>query len=166
MNSIKTLYSSLSDEKVKIAVEEIKHAEATGVFGDDSIIRNLCRATAKITNMDVSSNLLMVQIGVLKEAAYRWIESLEIENFDNKTQPSQGILDFITQFEPWENIIGEEAIRISHLIADMEPINTSNSLHLYQETYIIEDETYTFTWAIDSTTEEAVIEKKPKKVIK
>ena len=166
MSSIKTLYSSLSDDKVKIAVEECKSAETTGVFGDDSIIRNLCRETAKITNMDISSNLLMVQIGVLKEAAYRWIETLEIENFDNKTQPSQGMLDFIEKYEPWENIIGEEAIRISHLIADMEPIDTSNSLHLYQETYVIEGNTYTFTWAIDSTTEEAVIEKKPKKVLK
>ena len=76
MSSIKTLYSSLSDDKVKIAVEECKSAETTGVFGDDSIIRNLCRETAKITNMDISSNLLMVQIGLLKEAAYRWILTL------------------------------------------------------------------------------------------
>ena len=163
MSSIKNLYSNLSDDKLKIAIEEIKHAETTGVFGDDSIIRNLCRETAKITNMDVSSNLLMVQIGVLKEAAYRWIESLEIENFDNKTQPSQGMLDFMEKFEPWEQIAGEEAIRISLLIADMEPIDKSNSLHLYQETYLIENETYTFTWAINSDDEEAVIEKKPKK---
>lgn len=166
MSSIKTLYSKLSDDKVRVAIEEIKHAETTGVFGDDSIIRNLCRETAKITNMDVSSNLLMVQIGVLKEAAYRWVETLEIENFDNKTQPSQSILDFIEKFQPWENVIGEEAIRISHLMAEMEPIDTSNSLHLYQETYVIKDDTYTFTWAIGGTTEEAVIEKKPKKVLK
>lgn len=76
MSDIKKLYSDLSDDELRIAVEEIKNAEMTGVFGDDSIIRNLCRETAKITNMDISSNLLMVQIGLLKEAAYRWILTL------------------------------------------------------------------------------------------
>lgn len=82
-----------------------------------------------------------------------------------KTLPSQSILDFIEKFQPWENVIGEEAIRISHLMADMKPINTSNSLHLYQETYLIEDKTYTFTWAIGGTTEEAVIEKNQKNLL-
>jgi len=32
----------------------------------------LCIKTAEITGLDVSSNLMHVQMGVLKEAAFRW----------------------------------------------------------------------------------------------
>lgn len=74
MNPITELYKNLHDVELKIMVEEIREAEKTGTFGNDSEIRKLCRKTSEITGMDVSSNLLMVQMGVLKEAAFRWLE--------------------------------------------------------------------------------------------
>lgn len=74
MNPITELYSNLHDVELKIMVTEIREAEKTGVFGNDSEIRKLCRKTAEITGMDVSSNLLMVQLGVLKESAFRWLD--------------------------------------------------------------------------------------------
>jgi hypothetical protein len=74
MNPITELYKNLHDVELKIMVEEIKESEKTGTFGDDSEIRQLCRKTSEITGMDVSSNLLMVQMGVLKESAFRWLK--------------------------------------------------------------------------------------------
>lgn len=73
MNPIQQLYISLSDEELTAILTEIKESDITGVLPDNSLTRNLCREAVKITGMDVSSNLLMVQIGVLKEGAYRWL---------------------------------------------------------------------------------------------
>ena len=74
MNPIKQLYSDLTDVELEVLVKEIRESEETGVFQEESEIRNLCRKTSEITKMDVSSNLLMVQLGVVKEAAFRWLE--------------------------------------------------------------------------------------------
>ena len=78
MNPIKQLFSDLSDEEVIIGINEIKDAETTGVFQNDSISRELCRKSSKITGMDVSSNLLHTQVGILKEGAYRWLDCRDI----------------------------------------------------------------------------------------
>lgn len=74
INPITELYKNLHDVELKIIIEEIRESEKTGTFGNDSEIRKLCRKTSEITRIDVSSNLLMVQMGVLKEAAFRWLE--------------------------------------------------------------------------------------------
>lgn len=80
MNPIKQLFSDLTNVELEVLVKEIRESEKTGIFENDSEIRNLCRKISKITQIDVSSNLLMVQLGVLKEAAFRWLENLETEN--------------------------------------------------------------------------------------
>lgn len=74
MNPIKKLYADLTDEQVVSGILEIKDAEITGWMPNDSIIRELCRESAKITGMDVSSNMLHTQIGILKEGAMRWLD--------------------------------------------------------------------------------------------
>ena len=158
MNDIKKLYSDLSDDKLRMAVKEIENAEQTGVFGDDSIIRNLCKETANITNMDVSSNLLMVQFGILKEAAYRWMNSLPAQmNHSDKE-----LHDLLEKYAPWEHIVGAEAEEVRAIITLLKPINTSDSLHLYQEIYLIEDVYYKFTWAIGGDKDIPIVEKKPR----
>ena len=78
MNPITELYKNLNDTELTIIIGEIKESEKTGTFGDESEIRKLCHKTSEITGMDISSNLLMVQMGVLKEAAFRWLENLSI----------------------------------------------------------------------------------------
>jgi hypothetical protein len=74
MNPIKKLYTDLTDEQVISGILEIKDAEITGIIPNDSIIRELCRESAKITGMDVSSNMLHTQVGILKEGAMRWLD--------------------------------------------------------------------------------------------
>ena len=78
MNPIKQLFSDLSDEELILTINEIKESDVTGVFPDNSNVRALCQESANITNMDVSSNLLMVQLNILKEGAYRWLDCRNI----------------------------------------------------------------------------------------
>ncbi len=72
MNEILKLYTSLSDSDLLEAIEEIKYCEFHGFYPENSMIRELAKKTAEITLQDISSNLLMVQMGVLKEGAFRW----------------------------------------------------------------------------------------------
>ena len=76
MNPIQKVFNDLTDNELKEMVSEIQECEKTGVFEDDSQIRSLCRVVGEITGMDVSSNLLTVQFGVLKECAFRWVNDL------------------------------------------------------------------------------------------
>jgi hypothetical protein len=76
MNAIKKVFKDLTDTELKEMVLEIQEAEKTGVFEMDSRIRVLCRVVGGITGMDVSSNLLTVQFGVLQESSFRWVNSL------------------------------------------------------------------------------------------
>ena len=55
MNPITELYKNLHDDELKIIIEEIRESEKTGVFGNDSEIRKLCRKISEITGMDNSS---------------------------------------------------------------------------------------------------------------
>jgi hypothetical protein len=76
MNAIKKVFKDLTDTELKEMVLEIQEAEKTGVFENGSRIRVLCRVVGGITGMDVSSNLLTVQFGVLQESSFRWVNSL------------------------------------------------------------------------------------------
>jgi hypothetical protein len=76
MNPIQKVFKDLTDTELKEMVLEIQECEKTGVFEYDSRIRTLCRIVGGITGMDVSSNLLTVQFGVLKECSFRWVNNL------------------------------------------------------------------------------------------
>ena len=82
MKSIQEIYKKLSDLEILEFLTDMENCENNGSFPDDSIIRKLCKQTTEITGLDVSSNLLMVQMGVLKEAAYRYKYELEMKLLD------------------------------------------------------------------------------------
>lgn len=73
MNPIKQLFSDLSDEELILTINEFKESDVTGKFPDNSNVRALCQECSKITGLDTSSNLMMVQISILKEGSYRWL---------------------------------------------------------------------------------------------
>jgi hypothetical protein len=82
-NSITELYRSLSTNDIIKVINEIEYCETNGSFPEYSLIRELCKRTATITGLDVSSNLMHVQMGVLKEASFRWRDDQEIRLLDN-----------------------------------------------------------------------------------
>jgi hypothetical protein len=76
-NPIVKLFNELSDADVQTALNDFIEAEKTGIYPMDSIIRTLAKQCAEITKVDTSSNLLMVQMNVLKEGALRWVKLKE-----------------------------------------------------------------------------------------
>lgn len=72
MNPIVQIFTKLSDDELYDAITDIDKAEQTGAYEDDSIIRNLATKVAEINQQDVSINLFITQVSVLREVSKRW----------------------------------------------------------------------------------------------
>ena len=72
MKSIRKIYTDLDDIELMQILSEIEESEINGSYPNNSKIREIAKQSAHITGMDISSNLLLVQMNVLKEAAFRW----------------------------------------------------------------------------------------------
>lgn len=73
MNEVIKLFSEISDEELKNAIQEIKDGEKDGIIIGNGIVRKYAELTRDITGQDTSSNLFSTQINLLKQASFRWI---------------------------------------------------------------------------------------------
>lgn len=72
MNPIVELFSKISDEELHQAIKDIKSAQDTGIYSEDSIVRKCAHKVREITNQVTSLDLLSSEISLLREAANRW----------------------------------------------------------------------------------------------
>ena len=72
MNPILKIFTDLTDKELYNAVNDIDQAEKTGAYNNDSIIRNLARSVSEINQQDISMNLFIAQVSVLREVSKRW----------------------------------------------------------------------------------------------
>jgi hypothetical protein len=73
-NDLKELYDSLTNKELLVIMNEIKEAELTGSYPEDSAIRALSNKASQITKTDTASMLMLTQLNVFRQAAYRWAE--------------------------------------------------------------------------------------------
>lgn len=73
MNQIQQMYNAISNEELMEAIREIQQSEETGIIGHT--VRKYARASSIITNSETSTELLMTQINLLKQAAFRWTKA-------------------------------------------------------------------------------------------
>jgi methanogenic corrinoid protein MtbC1 len=71
---INELFSTMTDEELIAAVEEIKTAEASGTFPTDGIVRKYMAAKNNLAGTNDTTALFSTTTNILKEAAYRWYE--------------------------------------------------------------------------------------------
>lgn len=81
MNKVKELFSSMTDDELRVAIEELKRSEETGFVGD--IVREWARKTGEITGGFTATDFFMTQISILKEAAFRWCPKNEFDHTDD-----------------------------------------------------------------------------------
>lgn len=75
MDKIKELFSSMTDDELKLAVTELKKSEESGFIGD--IVREWARKSGEITGGFTTTDFYMVQVNIFKEAAFRWCPTSE-----------------------------------------------------------------------------------------
>lgn len=75
MNEVKEIFSKLTDEQLEAGVGEIRDAEDTGFIKEGGVIRDCARELSKVTNQPLTLCLFHAQTNILKESAYRWVDS-------------------------------------------------------------------------------------------
>ena len=73
-NELNELYDSLTNKELLVIMSEIKEAESTGSYPEDSAIRALSTKASQITKTDTASMLMLTQMNVFRQAALRWVE--------------------------------------------------------------------------------------------
>jgi hypothetical protein len=73
MNKIQQLFSDISDEELRLAINEIKESEETGFVKEGGLVRKYATLTGEITGGLTTTDFYMVMINLLKQAAFRWV---------------------------------------------------------------------------------------------
>lgn len=75
MNPIKKMFDDISDAELCDAISEIKESETNGIIKKDGIVRKYSKLSGEITGGATTTDFYMVQINLLKQAAYRWVDN-------------------------------------------------------------------------------------------
>jgi len=74
MNKIKELFQKITSKELKEVILEIRESDKTGFIKEEGYVRKYGKLTGEITGGFTTTDLYMVQLNLLKEAAYRWSE--------------------------------------------------------------------------------------------
>jgi hypothetical protein len=72
MNEVTKLFSDLTDDQVREAVNQIREDEPTGIIRMDGYVRDLSTKCGEITGQSAFTHLTMVHMSIFREAAYRF----------------------------------------------------------------------------------------------
>jgi hypothetical protein len=71
-NPITELFINISDEELRDAIQEIMESDKTGIIKENGVVRKYGKLTGELTGGFTTTDFYMVQINLLKEAAFRW----------------------------------------------------------------------------------------------
>ena len=71
-NPITELFKNIPNEELRDAIAEIIESDTTGIVKENGVVRKYAKLTGEITGGLTTTDFYMVQINLLKEAAFRW----------------------------------------------------------------------------------------------
>lgn len=72
MNQVTKLFTDLTDDQLREAVNQIREDEPLGIIREGGYVRQLSRQYGVITGESSTMHLTMVQYAIFREAAYRF----------------------------------------------------------------------------------------------
>ena len=76
-NQVTKIFEDMTDMELVLFVQEMKEDSPQGIIRMDGIVRQKCRMVYNIVGGGVYDHLLMVQLSILQEAAYRFTPSMD-----------------------------------------------------------------------------------------
>jgi hypothetical protein len=76
-NQVTKIFEDMTDMELVLFVQEMKEDSPQGIIRENGITRQKCRMVYDIVGGGVNDYLLMVQISILQEAAYRFTPSID-----------------------------------------------------------------------------------------
>ena len=80
MNAITQLFKDISDDELAQAVSEIREDSASGIICD-GVVRKYTKLIKEITGLDNNMDLFFSEINLLREAAYRWVNLKNLDEY-------------------------------------------------------------------------------------
>jgi hypothetical protein len=72
MNKINELFNNISDEEIRQGIMEIKKDEGTGLICN-GIVRKYSKIVGDMTGNNGTVLLMLTEINILRQGAYRWV---------------------------------------------------------------------------------------------
>jgi len=76
-NQVTKIFEDTTDMELSQFVQEMKEDSPQGIIRMDGVVRNKCRMVYDIIGGGVYDHMLMVQLSLLTEAAYRFTPSID-----------------------------------------------------------------------------------------
>ena len=75
-NKVTKIFSDMTDEELVLVIDEMKEDAPQGIIRENGIVRSKCKMVHAIVGGNVYEHLTMVQVSIMKEAAYRFTPKL------------------------------------------------------------------------------------------
>jgi len=73
-NPITEMFENIPDDELLTAVKEIESVPKTGIISTDGVVRKYAHLIHDKYKGNMPMDLLMSEIGIIREAAYRWAD--------------------------------------------------------------------------------------------
>lgn len=67
----------MTDEELVLVIDEMKEDTPQGIIRENSIIRSKCKMVHDIVGGNTYEHMMMVQVSILQEAAYRFTPTMD-----------------------------------------------------------------------------------------
>lgn len=77
INDVTKIFSDMTDEELVLAIQEMKEDGPQGIIRMIGIVREKCQRVHEIIGGNTYEHLMMVQMSILQEAAYRFTPTMD-----------------------------------------------------------------------------------------
>lgn len=76
-NKVTKIFSDMTDEELVLVIDEMKEDTPQGIIRENGIIRSKCKMVHDIVGGNTYEHMMMVQVSILQEAAYRFTPTMD-----------------------------------------------------------------------------------------
>jgi hypothetical protein len=80
MDKVLELFSSISNEELRLAIQELKESRKSGII-PDGIVRKYKKLVDEILGYG-TTQLFMIEVNLYQEAAFRWLDTRDLPEFN------------------------------------------------------------------------------------
>ena len=77
INEVTRVFSDMTDEELVLVIDEMREDDPMGIIRENGIVRSKCKMVHAIVGGNVYEHLTMVQVSIMKEAAYRFTPTMD-----------------------------------------------------------------------------------------
>lgn len=76
-NKVTRVFSDMTDEELVLVIDEMREDDPQGIIRENGIVRSKCKMVHAIVGGNTYDHLTMVQVSILREAAYRFTPTMD-----------------------------------------------------------------------------------------